>query len=74
MKNRPGSVRFGRISRDFSFLLRSAALGAFTLLMCSMLSGCIVAGVSSSGGAFIWPGGLGLLVIVLAVLFLMRRR
>ncbi len=74
MKTRLGSFRFGRVNRDFSSTLRSAALGICALLMCSMLSGCVVAGVSSTGGAFIWPGGLGLLVIVLVVLFLMRRR
>jgi hypothetical protein len=38
------------------------------------LSGCLVAGYSSGGGWFVWPGSLGLLVIVLVVVFLMRRR
>jgi hypothetical protein len=38
------------------------------------LSGCLVAGYSSGGGWFVWPGGLGLLVIVLVIVFLMRRR
>jgi hypothetical protein len=38
------------------------------------LSGCLVAGYSSGGGWFVWPGSLGLLVIVLIVVFLMRRR
>jgi hypothetical protein len=38
------------------------------------LSGCLVAGYSSGGGWFVWPGSLGLLVIVLLVVFLMRRR
>lgn len=38
-------------------------------------TGCIVAGYRSGGGGwFIWPGGLGLLLIVLVVLFLARRR
>ncbi len=55
-------------------LPRLAAVGLFVLGICSLLSGCLVAGVSSSGGGFIWPGGLGLVVIVLVVLFLMRRR
>ncbi len=74
MKTRLSSFKFRRTRRDFSSSLRSAALGTFALLVCSVLSGCIVAGVSSNGGAFIWPGGLGLLVIVLVVLFLLRRR
>ena len=48
-----------------------AAAASFTSVS---LSGCLVAGVSSSGGAFIWPGGLGLVVILLVVFFLLRRR
>ena len=38
------------------------------------LTGCLVAGYSSNGGAFIWPGGLGLFVVILLVFFLLRRR
>jgi hypothetical protein len=38
------------------------------------LSGCLVAGYSSGGGWFIWPGSLGLIVIVLLIVFLLRRR
>jgi hypothetical protein len=38
------------------------------------LSGCLVAGYSSGGGWFLWPGSLGLLVIVLLAIFLLRRR
>jgi hypothetical protein len=38
------------------------------------LSGCLVAGYSSGGGWFVWPGSLGLLIVVLLVVFLMRRR
>jgi hypothetical protein len=46
---------------------------AAALLLCGTLTGCLVAGYSSGGGWFIWPGGLGLLVIVAVVIFLMRR-
>lgn len=43
-----------------------------TLLLLS--SGCVVAGGYSSGrGWFIWPGTLGILLVV-AVLFLLLRR
>ena len=45
-----------------------------TLFASTTLTGCIVAGGSSSGGWFIWPGGLGLLVIILIVIFFMRGR
>jgi hypothetical protein len=38
------------------------------------LSGCLVAGVSSSGGFFIWPGSIGLLLLLLIVFFILRRR
>jgi hypothetical protein len=47
---------------------------ASCLLLATTLTGCLVAGVSSNGGAFIWPGGLGLVVIILLVVFLLRRR
>jgi hypothetical protein len=44
------------------------------LLLALGLSGCVVVGWSSTGGGFIWPGGLGLLVMVLLVLWIVRRR
>ncbi len=59
-------------------ILCSVCVALVGLLGCSALSGCMVAGFSSggSGGAgFIWPGGLGLVFVLLAVLwFLLRRR
>ena len=74
MKIRLDPSGWMRNGRGRSSLLRSAAYGVLVLSTCNLLSGCIVAGVSSTGGGFIWPGGLGLLIIVLVVLFLMRRR
>ena len=47
---------------------------ASSLLATLLLSGCLVAGYSSSGGAFLWPGGLGLFVVILLVVLLLRRR
>lgn len=48
------------------------------LVLASLQTSCVVAGYrggSGGGGWFIWPGGLGLLVMVLvAFLFLRRRR
>ncbi len=44
-----------------------------TILAASGLSGCIVAGYSSRGGLFFWPGSLGLTALVLLVLWLLRR-
>jgi FtsH-binding integral membrane protein len=46
------------------------------LLSCGALSltGCVIAGVSSGGGFFIWPGSIGLLVLILIAVFVLRRR
>ncbi len=40
----------------------------------SLLSGCLVVGYSSRGGAFVWPGGIGLLLLLLLLWFLFRGR
>ena len=53
--------------RAMALLLAAPLLG----LTCT---GCVVAGYSSAGGGFIWPGGLGLLVVILVIVFLLRRR
>jgi hypothetical protein len=47
---------------------------AGTLVLAGGLCGCLVAGVSSGGGWFIWPGGFGLVVLILVILFFLRRR
>ena len=48
-------------------------VGIITLLLL-LSSGCVVAGGYSSGrGWFIWPGTIGILLVV-AVLFLLFRR
>ena len=44
------------------------------LAVCLPLSGCLMVGYSSRGGGFIFPGGLGLLVMLLVLYLLMRRR
>jgi hypothetical protein len=38
------------------------------------LSGCVAVGYSSGGGWFVWPGGLGLFLIVILAVFILRRR
>jgi hypothetical protein len=40
---------------------------------CSALSGCVMVGYSSRGGFFVWPGGIGLLVL-LGILWLIFSR
>ena len=54
--------------------MKRLLLAASALLLTMNCTGCLVAGYSSRGGGFIWPGGFGLVVIVLLVLFLLRRR
>lgn len=49
-----------------------AAMAALCLLT---QTGCLViAGYSSRGGWFLWPGGLGGLLLILLVLFVLLRR
>jgi len=36
------------------------------------LSGCLVVGYSSRGGAFIWPGGFGFLILLAILYFFLR--
>lgn len=55
--------------------LLQGMLAVVTCVACvTMLTGCIVAGYSSRGGGFIWPGGLGMVVMIFVVLYLLRRR
>jgi 4-hydroxybenzoate polyprenyltransferase len=46
------------------------------LFSCGTLSltGCVIAGVSSGGGSFIWPGSIELLVLIMIAVFVLRRR
>jgi hypothetical protein len=43
---------------------------AVGLILAVTLSGCVVVGTSSRGDWFIWPGGFGLLFVILIFLFL----
>ena len=54
--------------------LRMIGVGGIGWLASTTLTGCIMVGHSSGGGWFIWPGGLGLVLMVLLVLFIARRR
>jgi hypothetical protein len=51
-----------------------SAICATGLLLAGMLSGCLVIGVSNRGGWFIWPRGFGFLLILVLLVFLLRRR
>ena len=49
------------------------SLAAMTLLVAEALSGCLVAGYSSRGGFFVWPGSIVVTLIMILVFFLLRR-
>ncbi len=51
--------------------MKRIVLLAITLAMTQ--NACIAVGYSSRGGWFLWPGGLGLIVVVLLLIFLLRR-
>ena len=58
---------------------RLATLGLFLVPCCLAsavlgLSGCLMVGYSSRGGAFIWPGGLGFLILLAILFFFLRGR
>lgn len=45
---------------------------ALAILLLTQTS-CIAVGYSSPGGWFIWPGGLGLVIIIVILYFVFRR-
>ncbi len=56
---------------------RNTVRGAL-ILLASLISfvtftGCLVVGYSSRGGWFIWPGSITLLIIILLIVWLLRR-
>lgn len=55
--------------RSRTILLMVSGLATATLL-----SGCVMVGYSSRGGLFVWPGGLGLLLLLLILWLLLRPR
>lgn len=54
--------------------LKQIAMAFGLLAPAAALTGCVAVGYSSGGGWFVWPGGIGLLVMILLVLFVARRR
>ena len=43
-------------------------------LFAGSLTGCLLIGGSSRGGFFIFPGGLGLVLMIVVIALLLRRR
>jgi hypothetical protein len=52
---------------------KTASIVGASLLLCTGLSGCLVAGYSSQGGWWVWPGSLVVTLVLLALWFLSRR-
>ncbi len=52
---------------------KSASILIALLLFCIALPGCLVAGYSSAGGWWVWPGSLIASLILLLLWFLVRR-
>ncbi len=50
----------------------AAVLGA-GFVLCAGLSGCLVAGYSSEGGWWVWPGSAIVTLVMLLLYFLNRR-
>ncbi len=44
------------------------------LFSCTSLTGCLLIGGSSRGGFFIFPGSLGLIVLIVIIALVLRRR
>ena len=59
--------------QTFHSAIRTGVLVALGLIFAEALSGCLVAGYSSSGGFFLWPGSIGLIVVLLLLFLLLRR-
>ena len=53
--------------------MRGVGIGAAGLVVCAELCGCLVAGYSSGGGWWVWPGSV-VVTLVLALLYFLGRR
>jgi hypothetical protein len=54
-------------------VLGCAWLAAAGLIACAGLAGCLVAGYSSEGGWWVWPGSLVVTAIILLLMYLRNR-
>jgi hypothetical protein len=54
-------------------MLRAAAFAAAGMTACAGLAGCLVAGYSSQGGWWVWPGSLVVTAIILLLMYLRSR-
>jgi hypothetical protein len=59
--------------KSHSKAARGVPILASSLILCTTLTGCLVAGYSSSGGWFLWPGSISLLIVIALIIWLLRR-
>lgn len=59
--------------RDMPEIVKAAGFSAVGLVVCSALSGCLVAGYTSGAGWWVWPGSLVATLILVLLFFLSRR-
>jgi hypothetical protein len=60
-------------SKSLSKTVCGPLILAATLILCTTLTGCLVFGYTSSGGWFIWPGSISIILALLLLVWLMRR-
>ena len=63
-----------RRKSDRSNAARMLCAALLSFAVCSMLSGCLVAGYGTNTGGFVFPGGIGLLFLLGFILWFLLRR
>ncbi len=58
---------------SFYALANTVGVAVGALFLCCTLTGCLVAGYSSGGGFWVWPGSVVLTLLVLLFLFMRGR-
>jgi hypothetical protein len=59
--------------RNILAIVKATGLCGVGLVVCSAVSGCLVAGYTSGGGWWVWPGSL-VVTLILVLLFALGRR
>jgi hypothetical protein len=60
----------GDMPRRFA---KAVCIGGAGALLCVPLCGCLVAGYSSGGGWWVWPGSLAITLVLMLVWLVSRR-
>jgi hypothetical protein len=60
--------------KAFQRVARIGGVLALSLMLLGTLSGCLVVGFSNGRGWFVWPRGFGFVLILILLVFLLRRR